>query len=131
MKRIILSLSMLLMLAQNGFAETDAELDKMIADAPNEVWKQIYRCTKASNPHSRYMANVNTCLKVIGMKEKVGGFSKSSFAMSYVNIGILYEYSEKNYIKAYEYYMKAAKLGNTTAQRNLDILCREHSWACK
>ena len=34
-------------------------------------------------------------------------------------------------IKAYEWYMKSARQGNTKAQDALDILCKESSWACK
>ena len=37
----------------------------------------------------------------------------------------------QNKIKAYEWYMKSARQGNTKAQDALDILCKESSWACK
>jgi len=136
MKRIILGLSLLLMLVQNGFAMNDAELDQMIANEPDKVWKQIYRCEKAANLNNKYSADVGICLKAIDDinqnpdSVKAEGLSKV-LAVEYVNTGILYSKSKKNYIKAYEYYMKAAKLGDTVAQKNLDILCREHSWVCK
>ena len=130
MKRIILGLSLLLMLVQNGFAKTDTEFDKEIANETDKVWKQIRKCDKAAINHPND-ADVDICLKVIPLKQERGDFSNSSFAITYSNIGVLYDNSEKNYIKAYEYFMKAAKLGNTKAQKNLDILCRKHSWVCK
>jgi len=39
--------------------------------------------------------------------------------------------TKQNKILAYKYYFEAAKLGNIPAQNNLDILCKESSWACK
>jgi TPR repeat protein len=36
-----------------------------------------------------------------------------------------------NKFKAYKFYIKSAKMGNEYAQKNLDILCKESSWACK
>ena len=129
MKRIILGLSVLLMLTQNGFAKNDAEWDKMIANAPNNVWKQIYRCNKATLNH-KHTADVNICLKAIDM-QKAQGVQEKDLHIDYLNVGVLYEFSKKDYIKTYEYYMKSAKLGDTDAQRNLDNLCRAHSWACK
>lgn len=130
MKRIILGLSLLLMLVQNGFAMSDAEYDEQIAKATDKVLKQIIKCDKATLNHPDN-SDVNICLKVIPLKQKRGGFSNSSFVITYLNIGVLYDHNEKNHIKAYEYWMKAAKLGDTYAQRNLDILCRRHSWVCK
>ena len=133
MKRIILGLSLLLILVQNGFARTDAELDKMIANESDKVWKQIYRCEKASNPNNKYTADINICIKSIEMIDKNSYVLKEGAkkSIAYLNLGVLYEFSKKDYIKTYEYYMKAAKLGNTQAQSNLDTLCREHSWVCK
>jgi len=54
MKRIILVLGVLLMLAQNGFAYTDAEYDAKIAEQTTEVWKQIWRCNKVSDKRNKY-----------------------------------------------------------------------------
>ena len=50
------------------------------------------------------------------------------------NLGVLYEKGlgvPLNKIKAYQYWMKAAKQGNANAQYNLDRLCKESPWACK
>ena len=33
--------------------------------------------------------------------------------------------------KTYELWLKAAKQGNSNAQGNLDILCKQSPWACK
>ena len=129
MKRIILGISVLLMLVQNGFAETDAEWDKLIANESSEYWKQSYKCDKAALNHKR-TGDVNECLKSIELQKKKPN-GKLNISITYTNVGVLYELSEKNYLKAYEYYMKSAKLGSKTSQQNLDILCRKHSWACK
>jgi len=51
-----------------------------------------------------------------------------------VNLGSLYANGqgvEQNKIKAYQYWMEAAKMGNTGAQHNLGILCRQNPEACK
>jgi tetratricopeptide (TPR) repeat protein len=53
---------------------------------------------------------------------------------AYTNIGYCYATGKgvkKDTIKAYKAYMKAAKKGSTTAQNNLDFLCKESPWACK
>jgi len=50
------------------------------------------------------------------------------------NLGVLYVKGlgvPLNKIKAYQYWMKAAKQGNANAQYNLDRLCKESPWACK
>jgi hypothetical protein len=132
MKRIILGISVLLILAQNGFAETDAEFDKKIENESDKVWKQIYQCNKESSNHQR-TGDVNICLKAIKLINKNPYVFKEGMQKygEYNNAGILYKYSDKNYLKAYEYYMKAAKLGNINAQKNLNIMCKENPWACK
>ncbi len=69
MKRIILGISVLLILVQNGFAKTDAEWDKLIASQSSENWKQAYKCDKEALNHKR-TGNVNECLKSITLQEK-------------------------------------------------------------
>jgi hypothetical protein len=39
--------------------------------------------------------------------------------------------TNQNKIKGYQYLLSASKQGNSKAQNNLDILCKESSWACK
>lgn len=130
MKRIILGLSLVLMLVQNGFAKSDAEYDKEIRQATLEVNKQIDRCNKEADNHRIY-GNPAVCEKALKMIQKDYPNEKEFTSNMYLNGGLLYETSKKNYIKAYEYFMKSAKLGNTGAQIDLDILCRNHSWVCK
>jgi len=130
MKRIILGLSLLLILVQNGFAETDAEYDKIISEQTLEVDKQLWRCNKAALKH-KYTSDPKVCIKALELEKKVYPDAKNVIAILHTSIGILYYHNKKDYVKTYEYFMKAAKLGNTDAQRNLDILCREHSWVCK
>jgi TPR repeat protein len=129
-KRIILGLSTLLMLAQNGFAETDAEWDKMIDNATMQINKLIFSCNKEVENY-QLTGNPEVCVKAFNALQKEYPNEKDNTKSVANNAGALYIDSKKNYIKAYEYYMKAAKLGNTVAQSNLDILCREHSWVCK
>jgi len=53
---------------------------------------------------------------------------------AYFNLGVYYYLGKgvkKDKIKAYKYWYHAAKNGNTGAQDNLDILCKESPWACK
>ena len=134
MKRIILGLGLLFMLAQNGFAKdyTDVEWDIKIANAPDKIWKQYYKCRQVVENH-RTKSDPEICKQVVPLIKN----SHKSHALHneesdiLLKVGYLYDYSKKNYLKAYEYYMKSAKLGDTTAQRNLDSLCREHSWVCK
>lgn len=52
MKRIILGISVLLILVQNGFATSDAEYDSIIASKSTNLNKQIWRCNKAANNHN-------------------------------------------------------------------------------
>ena len=129
MKRIILGLSVLLILAQNGFAETDAEYDKLIANESSKEWKQSYRCVKVTLNHSS-TGDVNECLKSISLQKKNPN-TGLNIAITYLNTGVLYNESVGDKLKAYEYYMKAAKLGNVQAQKNLTIMCKQSPWACK
>ena len=130
MKRIVLGISVLLMLVQNGFAKTDSEYDKQIKNDTMEVNKQNHRCDKATLNH-KYSSNPEVCLKALNILQTEYPNAKAQIASILLNTGVLYKYSDKNYLKAYQYYMKAAKLGSTQAQINLDILCKEHPWACK
>ncbi len=58
----------------------------------------------------------------------------SGFANGCNKLGLSYYNGRgvnQNKIKAYQYWLKAAKTGNSDAQHNLDILCRQSTWACK
>ena len=129
MKRIILGLSVLLMLAQNGFAKTDAEYDKLIANETDKVWKQLYRCAKEAINHSE-SGDVDACIKANKLVLN-GKVYNIYVAGTYLNIGSLYYESKGDKLKAYKYYMKAAKLGNIKAQKNLSIMCKQDPWACQ
>ena len=129
MKRIILGLSLFLMLVQNGFAETDAEYDKMIANDTLEVNKQIYRCNKATLNHPDN-SNPNICTKAVELEKKLYPNNEEILSTLYLNTGVLYSNSKQDYLKAYQFYIKSAKLGNIHAQKNLDLLCKRHSWVC-
>ena len=131
MKRIILGLSLFLMLVQNGFADTsEAAYEAYAKTLEFEYDKAGVRCAIESRFH-KDRANVDICLKAVKlMKESNNPDAKKKLPGTLIGLGNLY-YSSKNYVKAYKYYMESAKLGNTGAQRNLDILCRNHSSVCK
>lgn len=131
MKRIVLGISVLLLLVQNGFAKefTNAEYDKEISKQTTEVWKQIWRCNKAKNNRNSPTSDVNICLKSIEMQKAIG-IKEKDLAIDYLNTGVIYDH-QSDKLNAYKYYMKAAKLGNIKAQKNLTIMCKESPWACK
>ena len=131
MKRIILGISVLLILVQNGFATSDVEYDKLIANEKDITWKQIYRCSKAAGNH-KYTADVNICIKSIELTNKNRYVLKEGAKeyKDYTNVGAMY-ISQGNKLAAYKYYLKAAKLGSTVAQSNLSTLCKQDPWACK
>ena len=131
MKRIILGISVLIMLGQSGFALSDKEFNDRIANEETEVYKQIHRCDKATMNHAS-TSDVNDCLKVIPLKQNSNKytFDNKSFSITYLNIGVIYDHHGDK-LNAYKYYMKSAKLGNLQAQKNLNIMCKESSWACK
>jgi len=129
MKRIVLGISVLLMLVQNGFARTDAEYDRIIASNTTNLNKQIWRCNKAANNHNS-TANPNICVKAISLMKKNGTFDKKEFGIPYLNLGLIYDETGDD-LNGYKYYMKAARLGNIAAQKNLNIMCKESPWACK
>ena len=129
MKRIILSLGVLILITQNVFARSDAEYDKMIANEKDITWKQVYRCNKIRNkPHT---ANINICLKALTMLTK--NYPNTDSSATLLNIGYIYDETGDD-LNGYKYYMKAAKSGgnsNIQAQKNLNIMCKESPWACK
>ena len=131
MKRIILGISVLLMLVQNGFAETDAEWDRTIANESDPIYKQTYRCAKSATNHPK-TANIDICLKVMKAEEQTSKYShyRGDLPYVYVNVAILYA-SQGQPSKAYKYFKKAEKLGNPHATNGLNILCRKSPWACK
>ena len=139
MKRIVLGLSLLLMLVQNGFAgqqNEEAECDNLIAKAKQEWNKEVLKCDKEAIFHLS-KANVKPCLKAIELIKKtpnsknwVGQKAKGSLGECYLNAGVMYYYVP-SYTKSYKYLKKAAELGESNAEKGLDILCREHPWVCK
>jgi len=130
MKRIILGLSVLFILIQNGFAMSEKEYNKSIMKVKDKVVKQGLMCGKEAFYHKNN-GDINICLKSIELLKKQNPISTISLQIAYGNTGILYEHSLRNYLKAYQYYIKSVQYGDVLAQHNLDILCKKHSWACK
>ena len=118
------------MLVQNGFAQTDAEYDKDIANETDKVLKQIYRCNKAGDKRHNKKSDPKICEKAIELI-KIYPREDASIPIAQYNTGLIYYFSKDNKIKAYEYWYLAARGGNKSAQGNLEILCRDDSWACK
>ncbi|MFA9374443.1 MAG: hypothetical protein ACERKK_09820 [Poseidonibacter sp.] len=130
MKRMILGISVLLIFAQNGFGWTNKEFDKRIESASGKVWKQIWRCNKAANKINNKKSDPRICEKAITLIKKYPEES-TSLPIAQYNAGIIYYFSKDNKIKAYENWYLSARGGHKPAQENLEILCRDDSWACK
>ena len=136
MEKIILGLSLFLLLIQNGFAGEKEDIQYANQQKNHQALYQLILCQNQTNYHQKN-ANINVCLKAIHYIKQgkdlgfVSSQRKKYLATAYLKAGVLYHVSEKDYIKAYEFYMKAAKLGDKYAQNNLDILCKQHPWVCK
>ena len=129
MKRIILSLGVLIILTQNLSARS--KLDAMIANETDITKKQTYMCNKEQE-HPR-SANVNICLKAKYLIQKNYPYEKNALYATILNIGLIYD-EQGDDLKAFKYYMQAAKFGGRIgiiAQKNLSIMCKENPWACK
>jgi len=128
MKRIILSLGMLLMLAQNGFAMSGSEASKI-----KYIRNQVSLCNKQMDRNLKY-ADVNICLKAKELMLNNGGvltYTKQDIASVNEFIGVIYDVTVQDKIKAYKYYMLSARQGSIEAQHNLHIMCKENPWACQ
>ena len=131
MKRIILGLSMLLMLAQNGFAVSNTEYDTLISEAPNKYIKQVYKCEQLANYNVK-KGDVSICTKAVSLLEKLPLSSPIKQYLGSIsdNAAVVF-YQQGDKINAYKYFMKSAKNGYKPAQKHLDIVCKESPWACK
>ncbi len=135
MRRIILGISVLLMLVQNGFAGEKEDASLVNEYKHQKALHQVLLCENEVIYHSN-SGNTNICLKAVNyiiQGEDLGFSSKKKqkfLAESYMNAGVLYDHSNDK-LNAYKYYMEGAKLGDIQAQKNLDIMCKESPWACK
>ncbi len=132
MKRMILGVSVLLMLVQNGFSMSNEEYDKRISMQTTEVNKQIWRCNKAQNIRNSSTSDINICLESIKL-QKENGRKEKDLAIDYLNTGVLYK-NQGDILNAYKYYMKSAKQGGKAgklSQQYLNQICKESPWACK
>jgi TPR repeat protein len=60
--------------------------------------------------------------------------ANQGYSDAQVNLGLMYVKGHgvnQDKIAAYNWWQKSAKQGNTTTQRNLDLLCNDSPWACK
>jgi len=123
------------MLEQNGFAGEKEDIAFANQYKNQKALHQVILCENEMTYHSKN-GNANICInaaKYITNGEDLGVLlnKKQTFlAESYLNAGVIYAHSGDK-LNAYKYYMKAAKLGEITAQNNLGILCKNNSWACK
>ena len=135
MKKIFFILSVLLLVAQNSFAgeKEDVALAKKFKH--QKALHQVLLCENEMNYHANE-GKIDVCLKAVKYIQKgydlgiLKNRKKEFIAESYLNAGVI-AYSSGDKIKSYQYFIKAAKLGDTQAQKNLDILCKESPWACK
>ena len=133
MKRIILGISVLLILVQNGFAEeyTDQMFDKQIANSTGHM-QQSVKCEKVETNHVK-TGDINECIKAVKMLQKLPNSNPDK--AEFLKLAAFYTgqmaYYQADKLKAYKYWMLAAKNGYKNAQRNLSIMCKKDPWACK
>jgi len=83
--------------------------------------------------HADFKVNMDGCHEAIMILETTPKLSKmqnESLTESHLNMGVLYYY-KSDWINSYRYWKVAAGRGDLTARKNLEILCKEHPWACK
>jgi TPR repeat protein len=132
MKRIVLGISVLLMLVSNGFAKkySDAEYDRNINNSSGYM-KQNIKCEKAASNYLKG-GDIQECIKAVNLINKSNDpKAKEYLASETFNLAFMYDEGIKDKLKAYKYYMEAAKLGHINAQNNLRIMCKNNPWACK
>ena len=135
MKRIVLGVSVLLMLVQNGFAGEKENLALANQYKHQKALYQVLLCENEMSYHDKN-GDANICIKAakyINQGEDLGILSKDKqkyIVESYLNAGVIYSH-QSDKLNAYKYSMKAAKLGSIQAQKNLNIMCKESQWACK
>ena len=115
MGRIILGLSVLLMLVENGFATTDETYDKLIKKEKNQLIKQIIMCEKVANNHKDY-GSPQICIDSANLYKQQKNLSadeQDRYGEAYNNAGIMYTFGKgnKNYKKAYKMFLNAYKVG--------------------
>ena len=135
MKRIVLGISILSVLVQNGLAGEKENISLANQYKHQKALYQVLICENEMSYHDKN-GDANICIKAakyINQGEDLGVLSKDKqkyLAESYLNAGLIYDHSG-NKLNAYKYYMKSAKTGDLQAQKNLDIMCKKSPWACK
>jgi len=130
MKRIVLGISVLLILVNNGFAISNAEFDELIKNSTGYI-KQSIKCEKAGFNYLQG-GNIQDCIDAVNLiKKSDNKEAKKTLASQTYNLAFMYDESIKDKLKAYKYYMEAARLGHINAQKNLRIMCKNNPWACK
>jgi len=84
-------------------------------------------CVHLGNLYDKGLGVEQDWLKAVKLYEKA---CNNGCGAGCNELGVMF-YEGGYKIKAYQYWMKAARLGSTEAQHNLDILCKESPWACK
>ncbi len=131
MKKIFLWLSIISIFIQNGFANNTDKIQHMMNNL--SAWEmQLLSCEASVSNNKAKTSSPSACIKSINeIKKSSDSKAKKYLAESLFNTGLIFYLSENNKIKAYKYWYKAAELGLKQAQENLEILCRNDSWACK
>ena len=124
LRKILLILSIILLSSSSSNAkENDVDL---FTECFNALSTCEFQATK------KQKGDMNVCLAGKKFLESncKGTVMEPHIHEEYLNIGVLYYYKNDK-LNARDYLLKAAKLGNLKAQKNLDILCKESPWACK
>ena len=117
MKRIVLGISILLMLVQNGFANKKTKIASYDKYKNQKALYKLLECEAEVEYYKTNSANPNICIEAansIYKGEDLGFLSKDKkkyLGESYFNAGIIYQWSRKNHKKALEVYIKAYNAG--------------------
>lgn len=103
------------MLVQNGFAETDAEWDKLIKNEKDPLEKSTLMCQKEGINHKDY-GSPQICIDSANLyrdQKQLSLYQQQLYGQAYHNAGIMYTFGKgnKNYKKAYNMFLKAYKVG--------------------
>ena len=138
MKKIILSLSALLIFSQHGLAGEKEVIEQANSYKHQKALYHVLLCEIEMKYHSKD-GDASVCInaaKSIIKGENLGVLSKDKqnfIVESYLNAGLIYDETGDD-LNGYKYYMKAANLGGSNgiqAQNNLNLMCKENPWACK
>ena len=117
MKRIVLGLSLLVMLAQNIFADKASYMKEYEGSKSVKALYKLLLCEAEAKFYKTEDANPEQCIEAansILKGEDLGVLSKNKktyLGEAYFNAGIIYQYKLHNHKQALESYLKAYNVG--------------------